>query len=52
MAKVVLKMYLKNAVKTRICRSLSEEEKSGEILRLLPLLTPFAQNFSALKVSK
>lgn len=30
-------------------RTLTEEEKSGEILKLLPLLTPFTQNFTALK---
>ena len=29
---------------------MSEDEKSAEILKLLPLLSPFSQSFAALKV--
>ena len=31
------------------CRALSEEQKAEEILSLLPLITPFADNFNNLK---
>ena len=29
---------------------MNEDDKTTEILKLLPLLTPFAQNFNSLKV--
>ena len=33
------------------CRALSEEQKAEEILRLLPLVTPFTDNFNSLKLA-